>query len=254
MSPSAIILILVVAIVVLLLMPGSRTKIGAYLLPRDVIDAARKVLGRSVIVDGEGDPEGFVVTAQGSGGPTQVKVVRRGDVTISLALRQGLSLPSEGTFGFRTQERDLPRDPRMSPEVLAHARATIQDALTARGFPAAEVDAQPVILVRYFPAYDGSVAASELDQRHGFDVDRNGVEGFAGMPLGPVEFEQGSLVIDISDGCADSLICRIAAVAYVDLEDDVTTKRNRVEAAIRAMFDCLPFGTDPEASEGIPRC
>ena len=253
MSPSAIILIVVLTIVILLLLSGPRTRIGAYLLPRDVVDAARKVLGRSVIVDGEGDPEGFVVSAQGSGGRTQVRVVRRGDATISLALRQGCRLPSEGTFGFRTQERDLPRDPRMSPEVLAHARAVIQDALTAKGISAAEVDSRSTILVRYFPAYDGSVAASELDQRHGFDVGRNDVGGPAGMSLGPVEYEQGSLVIDISDGRTDSLICRVAAVAYVDLEDDIPHKRDRVEAAIRAMFDCLPFGTDPEASEGTQR-
>jgi len=229
----------VVAAIIFFSIAGSRKSVSAYLVPKDVESAARKVAGDADIVDAEFSGDGqFALKIRDSRGLTEMVARRHGEITVSISFR-ATEFPTAGTFAFRTAEADASSDPDVDPEDMANIRRAIADTLESKGFSSVGSEA-PTLLVRYHGGYDEPLSSRKLDRMHGFISSDEDVDQSTLSDQGEIVFKQGSLIIDISDGGSDMLLWRAAGVADVSLADDLSKKKDRGKRAIHGMFKGFP--------------
>ena len=225
--------IVAVAFIVVL---GSRSSLGALLVPKDVQAATRKAAGGSTIVDAKIDPEGrFDLTMSGFGGPARMTAFRKGEITVSVGVRSA-DIPESGSFAFWPPQAAVVSGSRITPEVLDHIPEVIEKTLESKGFRPAAANEAPTLLIRCHVASDEPIEVRELDRLHGFAD-----EGWDSCEAAlTAAFRQGSLIIDVSAGEADHLLWRAAAVAEVSLEDELPKKLARIDRAVVAMLEDFP--------------
>lgn len=128
-------------------------------------------------------------------------------------------------------------DPRLdrNPTFLDHLHGAVERQLVARGYERV-VTGRPQLLVHFHASIDRRLDANAADARHGYCLDDP-------CRAGVVEYEAGTLIVDVVDARTNRLIWRGWAQ---DSVENVLYDRDRmvrlVEDGVARMFVGLPAG------------
>lgn len=240
-APFGLGVLVTLIVVVVLIVAGGRTSVGARFLQQTVLDAARKVAKGATITDAYGDGEGGVIIAfRGTAGLSEMKVIRSGELTVSTAFRRGVSFPAHGSFTFGKTTASSSSDSPITAEAVERARRAITEALESKGFRLSRTVEQAMLVVQFVLADDGPVVAADLDRRHGYCTSNELNDDVASAIPVTHAYRRGSLVVDVSRADSDVLLWRCAALADVSPSDSEERKRARLRAAAEAMFSEFP--------------
>ena len=155
---------------------------------------------------------------------------------VSSHVERGIDFTRYRTFDWGPADGLPAGDPRLDNDRYFEdqVEGAIEKQMAARGYERAAANAVPDVRVHYHASIDRRLAISELDRRGGY------CEGDPCLP-GVVDYEAGTLVVDLIDARTNRLIWRGWAQDGVQ---DVLGNRDRlarqVKAGVAGMFTRLP--------------
>jgi hypothetical protein len=157
-------------------------------------------------------------------------------MTVSSHVEHGLDLSRYRTFDWGPADALPTGDPRLekNPYFKDHVQGAVEKGLLARGFHLTAVDATADLLVHYHANISKRINVNHVD----------GASGYCSQAVCPpevVEYEAGTLVLDIVDARRNRLIWRGWAQNSVeDMLNDPERMAKTIDAAVARMLLRLP--------------
>jgi hypothetical protein len=158
-------------------------------------------------------------------------------MTVSSHVEHGLDLSRYQTFEWGPADALPTGDPRLdkNPFFRDHVQGAVERGLLARGFQLTDVDASADLLVHYH---------ANISKRINANVNHDGAYGYCSQAVCPpevVEYEAGTLVLDIVDARTNRLIWRGWAQNSVeDMLNDPDQMAKTIDEAVARMLLRLP--------------
>jgi len=154
------------------------------------------------------------------------------------ALRSYSWLP---TPPYQTQTSPDVKDRFLSPETIdAQLRATVDDALAAKGVRAAPEGATPDCFLVYYAAFGITINANVLGEHYAY-ITGWGSPFIGGTPTTALRvLEQGTVVIDMLNRDKKVAIWRATATGAVDRDQTDQQRTRRLKDAVADMFKKFP--------------
>lgn len=152
-------------------------------------------------------------------------------ITVSSHVADSLDATRYHTYQWGPADALPTGDPRLdgNPLFKDRVQGAVEKQLAARGI--ALTDAAPDLLIHYHANISTRLAVDRIDRGYGYTGDTNGL----------VEYEAGTLVIDIIDARTSRLIWRGWAQNSVhDLLDDPDRMARTIDEAVTRMMRQLP--------------
>lgn len=154
-------------------------------------------------------------------------------MTVSSHIERDVDFSSYVTYDWGGRDNFPVGDPRLdnNPFFRDYVEGAIERRLIAKGFELA-VDGPPDLLVHYHASVSQKVDVYEADRDHGYD-----------QPSRIVEFEQGTLVVDIVDAKTSKVIWRgWSQDVMTGVIDNQRRLEKQVEEGVGKMMLRLPRG------------
>ncbi len=156
-------------------------------------------------------------------------------MTVSSHMERGLDFSRYRTFDWGPADARPTGDPRLdeNPFFKDHVEGAVEKGLAARGVALAP-SGKPDLLIHYHASITNRIDVNRVDRTYGYC--------YAGdCPTGTIEYEAGTLVLDIVDASTDRVIWRGWAQNSVeDLLDDPDRMASMIDEAVTRMLQRLP--------------
>ena len=156
-------------------------------------------------------------------------------LTVGSHVQRGLDFATYRTYDWGPPDRFPAGDPRLdrNPFFKDHFEGAVERQMAARGFERA-ASGVPDVLIHYHASVTQRLDVNRVDREFGYCYDES-------CQAKVIEYEAGTLVLDIVDSRTNRLIWRGWAQANVkallDNEDEVA---RRVNEAVKRMLERLP--------------
>ncbi len=166
------------------------------------------------------------------------------------------SFPDLATYQWLEQPSMASAPDVENPILDARVRSVVDAELAARGFEKQD-DGTPDFLVGYTAAVDNAMQAVTIDRYYGYTQTtyltragsaRDYPRGTLGRQTVVYEYQQGSLILDISTPVPRRLIWRAYARSAVDPNETQETRDKRLREAVRKMLKDFPPGRAADTS------
>ena len=157
-------------------------------------------------------------------------------MTVSSHVEHGLDLSRYHTFNWGPADALPTGDPRLdrNPFFNDHVQGAVEKGLRARGFQLTAIDASADLLVHYHANISKRINVNHADGGYGYCSQ-------AICPPEVVEYEAGTLVLDIVDARTNRLIWRGWAQNSVgDMLNDPERMAKTIDDAVERMLLRLP--------------
>jgi hypothetical protein len=172
-------------------------------------------------------PTVFLLTALTAGCAT---------MTVSSHIERNVDFSSYVTYDWGPRDQFPVGDPRLdnNPFFRDYVEGAIEKRMAALGYERA-VTGQPDLLLHYHASVNQKVDVYEADRSHGY------YPGFSESRV--VEFEQGTLILDVVDGSSDRLIWRgWAQDSVTGVIDNQRLLEQQVDEGVTKMMRLMPRG------------
>ncbi len=157
-------------------------------------------------------------------------------VTISSHVEHGLDFSHYQTFNWGPADALPTGDPRLDKNAFFNDRVqgAVEKGLRARGLQLTAIDASADLLIHYHASISKRITVNHVDSGYGYCSQ-------AVCPPDVVEYEAGTLVLDIVDARTNRLIWRGWAQNNVeDLLHDPDRMASTIDDAVERMLRRLP--------------
>ena len=157
-------------------------------------------------------------------------------MTVSSHVEHGLDLSHYQTFNWGPVDALPTGDPRLdkNPFFNDHVQGAVEKGLRARGFHLTAIDASADLLIHYHASISKRINVNHADGGYGYCSQ-------AVCPPEVVEYEAGTLVLDIDDARTNSQIWRGWAQNNVeDMLNDPERMAKMIDDAVERMLLRLP--------------
>lgn len=158
-------------------------------------------------------------------------------ITVSSHAAPGLNLTSYRTFGWGPADALPTGDPRLdqSPFFKDHVQGAVEKQLGRRGFELRPAGT-PDLLIHYHANIATRINVNRVDLEYGYCTRDD-------CPTDVVEYEAGTLVLDIIDARSSRLLWRGWSQNSVkDMLDDQDLMAKTIDEAVTRMLSRLPPG------------
>jgi hypothetical protein len=157
-------------------------------------------------------------------------------MTVSSHVERGLDFAKFRTYEWGPADALPTGDPRLdgNPFFKDHVQGAVEKQLAGRGLGLVTPGASPDLLIHYHANITRRLDANRLDRAYGYCY-------ADGCPGGVIEYEAGTLVLDIIDASTSKLIWRGWAQNSVeDMLDNPAVMAATIEQAVTRMLQKLP--------------
>ncbi len=157
-------------------------------------------------------------------------------MTVSSHVERGLDVAQHRTYDWGPADALPTGDPRLdkSPFFQDHMQGAIEKQMAARGFERAASGTNADLLIHYHAVIDRRLDVNRVDVEHGFCLEED-------CRVRVVEYEAGTIVLDVVDARTNRLIWRGWAQAPMDgVLDDEDRLARRIDEAARRMLARFP--------------
>jgi hypothetical protein len=156
-------------------------------------------------------------------------------MTVSSHVERGLNVSQYHTYDWGPADALPAGDPRLErdPFFQDHLRGAVEKAMAARGFEWSTTG-EPDLLLHYHANITERIDVDRLEARYGYCVTE-------GCSVPTVEYEAGTLVIDVHDARTNRLIWRgWAQEAVTGMLANQDTMARQINEAVARMFAEFP--------------
>jgi hypothetical protein len=157
-------------------------------------------------------------------------------MTVSSHIERNVDFSEYVTYDWGPRDKFPVGDPRLdnNPFFRDYVEGAIEKRMAALGYER-DVTGQPDLLLHYHASVNQKVDVYEADRPHGY---------YAGVPESRiVEFEQGTLILDVVDARTDRLIWRgWAQDTMTGVIDNQRRLEKQVDEGVTKMMWLLPRG------------
>ena len=156
-------------------------------------------------------------------------------LTVSSYVQRGLDFASYRTYDWGPPDAFPTGDPRLdrNPFFKDHFEGAVERQMAARGFEKA-TSGVPDLLIHYHASIKQRLDVNRIDREYGYCYDES-------CQVKVIEYEAGTLVLDIVDSRTNRLIWRCwsqkSVQALLDNEDEMARTINE---AVKRMLERLP--------------
>lgn len=158
-------------------------------------------------------------------------------MSVSSHVARGLDFAQYRTYEWGPADALPTGDPRLdkNPFFQDHVQGAVERELAARGFEQS-TSGTPNLLIHYHASITQRIDVDRLDREYGNCYGED-------CQVGVVEFEAGTLVLDIVDAQTNRVIWRgWARHGVEDMLDNPDRMARRINEAVRRMLERLPAG------------
>ena len=159
-------------------------------------------------------------------------------LTVSSHIERDVDFSEYVTYDWGPRDNFPVGDPRLDNNAFFrdYVEGAFEKRLAAKGYERA-VTGQPDLLLHYHASVHQKVDVYETDREHGY------YPGYPGAEAGIVEFEQGTLILDVVDTRTNRLIWRgWAQDSMTGVIDDQRRLEKQVDDGVTKMMILLPRG------------
>lgn len=156
-------------------------------------------------------------------------------MTVSSHIQNGIDLERYRTYDWGPADALPTGDPRLDkdPFFQDHMQGAVERQMAARGFARAE-DGDPDLLIHYHANVTTRIDIAAADRERGYCYDDE-------CQAGVIEYEGGTLVLDLVDTATNKVIWRGWAQESLERVLDNKDRMERdINEAVRRMLDRLP--------------
>jgi hypothetical protein len=160
-------------------------------------------------------------------------------MTVSSHVQSGLDVSRYHTYDWGPADALPASDPRLTNNAFYrdHVQGAIEKQMASRGYTQAPAGGSPDLLIHYHAVVDTRLDVNRVDREHGYCYDES-------CAARVVEYDQGTLVLDVVDAKTNRVIWRGWAQKTVEgvLNDEARLER-QVDDAVTRMFERFPGQT-----------
>ena len=153
-------------------------------------------------------------------------------MNVSSHVERGLDIARYRTFGWGPADALPTGDPRLDkdPFFQDHVQGAVEKGLALRGF---QMSASPDLLIHYHANISQRIDINRLDTQYGYC---DGTDC-----LGVIDYEAGTLVLDVIDTATNRLIWRgWAQTSVEDALEDRDRMARQIDEAVTRMLERFP--------------
>lgn len=157
-------------------------------------------------------------------------------MTVSSHMQRGLDFQEYLTYDWGPPDLLPTGDPRLdrNPFFLDHVQGAIEKQLATKGFRRSDPDVRPDLLVHYHAVISRRLDVNRVDQDYGYCFDEE-------CRARVIEYEAGTLVVDIIDTRTNRLVWRGWAQDTIgDMLKNEDHMARKIDQAVTAIFARLP--------------
>ena len=160
-------------------------------------------------------------------------------MTVSSHIQRDLDFTRYRTFDWGPADALPTGDPRLDkdPFFKDHVEGAVEKQMALKGFERAATQGRADLLIHYHASIDDRINVNEIDRRYGYCYSED-------CDVAVVEYEAGTLVLDIVDTRTNKVIWRGWAQDSVEgvLGNEDRTAR-LIDEAVRRMLERFPQGS-----------
>jgi hypothetical protein len=156
-------------------------------------------------------------------------------LSVSSHMQRGLNFAQFHTYDWGPADAFPTGDPRLdqNPFFRDHVEGAVEKQLAAKGFERS-TSGTPDLLIHYHAIINQRIDVDRVDAEHGYCYDE-------GCRAGVIEYEAGTLVLDIVDSRTNKVIWRGWAQGSVgDTLHNQDRMAQRIREGVRRMFERFP--------------
>ena len=156
-------------------------------------------------------------------------------MSVSSHVQRGLDFGHYRTYDWGPADALPTGDPRLdkNPFFQDHVQGAVEKQLAAKGFEIA-TSGTPDLLIHYHASITQRIDVNRLDREYGYCYDEN-------CQARVIEYEAGTLVLDIVDARTNRVIWRGWAQDTVeDILDNQDRMAQKIDEAVRRMLERFP--------------
>lgn len=157
-------------------------------------------------------------------------------MTVSSHIERGITFTDYRTYDWGPPDNLPVGDPRLdnNPFFNDYLQGAVEKKMAAKGFDQVTAGAKPDLLIHYHASVHQRLDVFEADRQYGYNYD-------AGAQV--VEYDQGTLVIDLVDAKTNKVIWRgWAQDTMTGIIDNQDRLQKQVDEGVTKMMVLLPRG------------